>query len=222
MIRLGCNRRILCNTLFSPLARPLLARFSEYSKGVCRVTIRFVGKFGPNTQNIVDNYYDVPLENCRTFSIIAHIDHGKSTLADAIMKQAGNIPKDAQAQFLDNLEVERERGITVKAQTASMLVRSKQDNENYLLNLIDTPGHVDFSVEVERCLRVLDGGIAVLDGVAGVEAQSERCDPFFPIAETVWEQANRYKLPRLLYVNKLDRVGADFEHSVSSLHERKP
>ena len=172
MIRLGCNRRILCNTLFSPLARPLLSRFSDYSKGVCRVTIRFVGKFGPNTQNIVDNYYDVPLENCRTFSIIAHIDHGKSTLADAIMKQAGNIPKDAQAQFLDNLEVERERGITVKAQTASMLVRSKQDNENYLLNLIDTPGHVDFSYEVEKSLAACQGVLMLVDSTQGVQAQT--------------------------------------------------
>lgn len=172
MIRLGCNRRILHNTLFSPLARPLLSRFSEYSKGVCRVTIRFVGKFGPNTQNIVDNYYDVPLENCRTFSIIAHIDHGKSTLADAIMKQAGNIPKDAQAQFLDNLEVERERGITVKAQTASMLVRSKQDNENYLLNLIDTPGHVDFSYEVEKSLAACQGVLMLVDSTQGVQAQT--------------------------------------------------
>lgn len=172
MIRLGCNRRILCNTLFSPLARPLLSRFSEYSKGVCRVTIRFVGKFGPNTQNIVDNYYDVPLENCRTFSIIAHIDHGKSTLADAIMKQAGNIPKDAQAQFLDNLEVERERGITVKAQTASMLVRSKQDNENYLLNLIDTPGHVDFSYEVEKSLAACQGVLMLVNSTQGVQAQT--------------------------------------------------
>ena len=172
MIRLGCNRRILCNTLFSPLARPLLSRFSEYSKGVCRVTIRFVGKFGPNTQNIVDNYYDVPLENCRTFSIIAHIDHGKSTLADAIMKQAGNIPKDAQAQFLDNLEVERESGITVKAQTASMLVRSKQDNENYLLNLIDTPGHVDFSYEVEKSLAACQGVLMLVDSTQGVQAQT--------------------------------------------------
>ena len=172
MIRLGCNRRILCNTLFSPLARPLLSRFSEYSKGVCRVTIRFVGKFGPNTQNIVDNYYDVPLENCRTFSIIAHIDHGKSPLADAIMKQAGNIPKDAQAQFLDNLEVERERGITVKAQTASMLVRSKQDNENYLLNLIDTPGHVDFSYEVEKSLAACQGVLMLVDSTQGVQAQT--------------------------------------------------
>ena len=114
------------------------------------------------------------------------------------------------------MQEERDRGITIQSAAISFPWKTS------IINLIDTPGHVDFSVEVERCLRVLDGGIAVLDGVAGVEAQSERCDPFFPIAETVWEQANRYKLPRLLYVNKLDRVGADFEHSGSSLHERKP
>ena len=114
------------------------------------------------------------------------------------------------------MQEERDRGITIQSAAISFPWKTS------IINLIDTPGHVDFTVEVERCLRVLDGGIAVLDGVAGVEAQSERCDPFSPIAETVWEQANRYKLPRLLYVNKLDRVGADFEHSVSSLHERKP
>ena len=172
MIRLGCNRRILSRSLFGPLAKPLLSRFSEYSEIECRMTTRFVGKFGPNTQTIVDNYYDVPLENCRTFSIIAHIDHGKSTLADAIMKHAGNIPKDAQAQFLDNLEVERERGITVKAQTASMLVRSKQDNEKYLLNLIDTPGHVDFSYEVEKSLAACQGVLMLVDSTQGVQAQT--------------------------------------------------
>lgn len=172
MIRLGCNQRTLCHTLFGPLAKLFLSRFSEYSRIECRMTIRFVGKFGPNTQSIVDNYYDVPLENCRTFSIIAHIDHGKSTLADAIMKHAGNIPKDAQAQFLDNLEVERERGITVKAQTASMLVRSKQDNENYLLNLIDTPGHVDFSYEVEKSLAACQGVLMLVDSTQGVQAQT--------------------------------------------------
>ena len=80
--------------------------------------------------------------------------------------------------------------------------------------MIDTPGHVDFTIEVERCLRVLDGGIAVLDGVAGVEAQSDHLTIYSLIAETVWEQANRYKLPRLVYINKMDRVGANFNRSV--------
>lgn len=136
------------------------------------VRTRFSGKYGPNTQTIVDNYLDVPIENCRTFSIIAHIDHGKSTLADAIMKRAGNIPDNAPSQFLDNLEVERERGITVKAQTASMLVRNSKDHENYLLNLIDTPGHVDFSYEVEKSLAACQGVLMLVDSTQGIQAQT--------------------------------------------------
>ena len=136
------------------------------------LTRSFVGKQGTNTEAIVENYLDVPIENCRTFSIIAHIDHGKSTLADAIMKRAGNIPENAPAQFLDNLEVERERGITVKAQTASMLIKNKGDGENYLLNLIDTPGHVDFSYEVEKSLAACQGVLMLVDGTQGVQAQT--------------------------------------------------
>ena len=136
------------------------------------VKTRFSGKYGPNTQTIVDNYLDVPIENCRTFSIIAHIDHGKSTLADAIMKKAGNIPENAPSQFLDNLEVERERGITVKAQTASMLIRNAKDRENYLLNLIDTPGHVDFSYEVEKSLAACQGVLMLVDSTQGIQAQT--------------------------------------------------
>ena len=131
-----------------------------------------MGKPGTNTEAIVENYLDVPIENCRTFSIIAHIDHGKSTLADAIMKRAGNIPENAPAQFLDNLEVDRERGITVKAQTASMLVKNKRDGENYLLNLIDTPGHVDFSYEVEKSLAACQGVLMLVDSTQGVQAQT--------------------------------------------------
>lgn len=151
---------------------PIVARFSRYSLLLTRLTCSFIGKPGTNTEAIVENYLDVPIENCRTFSIIAHIDHGKSTLADAIMKRAGNIPENAPAQFLDNLEVERERGITVKAQTASMLIKNKKDGENYLLNLIDTPGHVDFSYEVEKSLAACQGVLMLVDGTQGIQAQT--------------------------------------------------
>lgn len=133
---------------------------------------RFTGVIGPSKDLILDNYLQVPIENCRTFSIIAHIDHGKSTLADSIMKAAGNLKSNAQSQFLDNLEVERERGITVKAQTASMLVKSERDGENYLLNLIDTPGHVDFSYEVEKSLSACQGVLMLVDSTQGIQAQT--------------------------------------------------
>lgn len=138
----------------------------------CNNIFSFTGVIGPSKDLILDNYLQVPIENCRTFSIIAHIDHGKSTLADSIMKAAGNLKSNAQSQFLDNLEVERERGITVKAQTASMLVKSERDGENYLLNLIDTPGHVDFSYEVEKSLSACQGVLMLVDSTQGIQAQT--------------------------------------------------
>ena len=167
---------------------PFVARFSG-----------FVGKPGTNTEAIVENYLDVPIENCRTFSIIAHIDHGKSTLADAIMKRAGNIPENAPAQFLDNLEVERERGITVKAQTASMLVKNKRDGENYLLNLIDTPGHVDFSYEVEKSLAACQGVLMLVDSTQGVQAQTL----------STFHSAQKHELDIIPIITKIDLPHSD-------------
>lgn len=150
------------------------------------------------------------LSHIRNFSIIAHIDHGKSTISDRILEMTGTVAKrDMQAQLLDSMDIERERGITIKSQ-AVRVNYTADDGETYQFNLIDTPGHVDFTIEVERSLRVLDGAVCVFDAVAGVEPQSE----------TVWRQADRYHVPRICFVNKMDRIGADFFRCVGMIHER--
>ena len=149
-------------------------------------------------------------DDIRNFAIIAHIDHGKSTLADRLMEVSGLISeRDQKDQYLDKMDLERERGITIKAQTVVMQYVAS-DGERYWLNLIDTPGHVDFTAEVERSLRVLDGAVVVFSAVEGVEAQSE----------TVWRQADRYRVPRICFINKLDRIGADFERTLGQIESR--
>ena len=148
------------------------------------------------------------LDKIRNFSIIAHIDHGKSTLADRLIEKTGTVAaRDMSSQLLDNMDIEKERGITIKLQTCRLF--HTHNGEEYALNLIDTPGHVDFTVEVERSLRVLDGAVATFCAVGGVEPQSE----------TVWRQADKYNVPRIGYVNKMDRSGANFFEVCRQLKE---
>jgi elongation factor G len=151
---------------------------------------------------------DIPLERTRNIGIIAHIDAGKTTVSERILFYTKKIYKIGEvhegAATMDWMEQEQERGITITAAATTCFWH------DHRINLIDTPGHVDFTVEVERSLRVLDGAVVVFDGVAGVEPQSE----------TVWRQADRYHVPRFCFVNKLDRTGADFWRVVDMIHER--
>ncbi|MCH7589848.1 elongation factor G [PVC group bacterium] len=148
------------------------------------------------------------LAKIRNIGIMAHIDAGKTTTTERILYYTGKSHKMGEvhdgAATMDWMEQEQERGITITSAATTCFWRDHQ------INLIDTPGHVDFTVEVERSLRILDGAVAVFDAVSGVEPQSE----------TVWRQANRYSVPRLVFINKMDRVGADFEASVTSILER--
>src|SRR5882672_8469968 len=137
---------------------------------------------------------DYPLNKVRNFGIIAHIDAGKTTTSERVLFYTGVSHKIGEVHegetVMDWMEQERERGITITAAAITCFWHG------YQINIIDTPGHVDFTIEVERSLRVLDGVVAVFSGVDGVQPQSE----------TVWKQANRYRVPRIVFVNKLDRI----------------
>jgi elongation factor G len=152
------------------------------------------------------------LEDTRNIGIMAHIDAGKTTSTERILYYTGVTYKigsvDEGTATMDWMEQERERGITITsaATTASWARHDKK----YRVNIIDTPGHVDFTVEVERSLRVLDGAVAIFDSVAGVQPQSE----------TVWRQADKYRVPRLAFVNKMDKMGADFDHVIRTMRQR--
>ena len=164
---------------------------------------------------------DYPIERTRDIGIIAHIDAGKTTVTERVLFYTGVAHKIGEVHegttVMDWMEQERERGITITSAATNCFwkptylpeEKKTKDNE-YRINIIDTPGHVDFTVEVERSLRVLDGGVVVFDGVAGVEPQSE----------TVWRQADKYKVPRICFINKLDRMGASWEKSLRSIWER--
>src|SRR6266511_6102602 len=150
----------------------------------------------------------VPLARTRNIGIIAHIDAGKTTVTERILFYTKKIYKIGEvhegAATMDWMPQEQERGITITAAATTAFWA------DHRINIIDTPGHVDFTGEVERSLRVLDGAITVLDAVGGVEPQTE----------TVWRQADRYHVPRIVFVNKMDRVGADFEMCVKMVRER--
>ncbi|MFL5921701.1 MAG: elongation factor G, partial [Gaiellaceae bacterium] len=150
----------------------------------------------------------IALENVRNIGIMAHIDAGKTTTTERILYYTGRTHKMGEvhegAATMDWMEQEQERGITITSAATTAFWR------DFRINIIDTPGHVDFTVEVERSLRVLDGAIAVFDAVAGVEPQSE----------TVWRQADHYSVPRIAFMNKMDRVGADFFAAVQTMVDR--
>ncbi len=156
-----------------------------------------------------------PLDRYRNIGIMAHIDAGKTTTTERILYYTGKSYKIGEVHegtaTMDWMEQEQERGITITSAATTCKWRAEEGKgEEHLINIIDTPGHVDFTIEVERSLRVLDGAVACFDGVAGVEPQSE----------TVWRQADKYGVPRMCFVNKLDRTGADFYFCVNSIIER--
>src|SRR5213594_1439245 len=152
------------------------------------------------------------LEDTRNIGIMAHIDAGKTTSTERILFYTGVTYKigsvDEGTATMDWMEQERERGITITS--AATTASWDRFDKKYRVNIIDTPGHVDFTVEVERSLRVLDGAVAVFDSVAGVQPQSE----------TVWRQADKYKVPRIAFINKMDRTGANFFAAVQSMRDR--
>lgn len=158
---------------------------------------------------------EYPLERYRNIGIMAHIDAGKTTTTERILYYTGKSYKIGEvhdgAATMDWMEQEQERGITItSAATTTFWAAEDGQGPKHRINIIDTPGHVDFTIEVERSLRVLDGAVAVFDGVAGVEPQSE----------TVWRQADKYGVPRMCFINKLDRTGADFYYCVQSIIDR--
>jgi translation elongation factor EF-G len=156
----------------------------------------------PSSKSVDGAGRTTPLSRYRNIGIMAHIDAGKTTTTERILYYTGKSYKIGEvhegAATMDWMEQEQERGITITSAATTCFWK------DHRVNIIDTPGHVDFTIEVERSMRVLDGAVAVFDGVAGVEPQSE----------TVWRQANKYKVPRMCFVNKMDRMGANFYRCV--------
>ena len=158
---------------------------------------------------------DTILNKYRNVGICAHVDAGKTTTTERVLFYTGLSHKIGEvhdgAAVMDWMEQEQERGITItSAATTCFWSGMEQQFSQHRINIIDTPGHVDFTIEVERSLRVLDGAVVVFCGTSGVEPQSE----------TVWRQANRYEVPRIVFVNKMDRAGANFEKVVDQIKDR--
>src|ERR1700675_1947532 len=162
-----------------------------------------------------------PMERTRNIGIAAHIDAGKTTTTERILFYTGLIHRmgdvDDGNTVTDWMEQERERGITITSAATTCYWTQKEDGTYksfvgiaHRVNIIDTPGHVDFTAEVERSMRVLDGAVAVFCGVAGVQPQSE----------TVWRQATKYKVPRIAFINKMDRIGANFENALNDMRKK--
>src|SRR3989337_2616831 len=159
-------------------------------------------------QSIITKNRIVPIDKIRNVGIIAHIDSGKTTTTERILFYTGRTYKigdiDKGTTQMDWMPQERERGITIVSAATTTFWKGVR------INIIDTPGHVDFTAEVERSLRVLDGGVVIFDAEEGVQSQSE----------TVWRQADKYKVPRICLINKMDKLGADFETTVGEIRDR--
>src|SRR6187431_38814 len=156
-----------------------------------------------------------PIELYRNIGISAHIDAGKTTTTERVLFYTGVSHKIGEvhdgAAVMDYMEQEQERGITITSAATTCFWKGMETQfPEHRINIIDTPGHVDFTIEVERSLRVLDSAVALFDSVAGVQPQSE----------TVWRQMNRYKVPRMCFINKMDRIGADFYRTVQMVIDR--
>ena len=182
----------------------LIARAAGGRLRLAAVPLRSYGKCGRR----LTTRASVPVSSVRNIGVIAHIDAGKTTTTERMLFYSGRITSMGEVHdgntVTDYLPEERERGITIQSACTSFMWRDHQ------VNLVDTPGHVDFTVEVQRSLRVLDGAVAVVDAVAGVQAQTE----------TVWRQADEYGVPRGAFVNKMDREGASLERASESLRHR--
>ncbi|HEY0901088.1 MAG TPA: GTP-binding protein, partial [Micavibrio sp.] len=156
---------------------------------------------------------ETPLELYRNIGIMAHIDAGKTTTTERILYYTGKSHKIGEvhdgAATMDWMEQEQERGITITS-AATTAFWTGPDQQKYRVNVIDTPGHVDFTIEVERSLRVLDGAVCLLDGNQGVEPQTE----------TVWRQGDKYRVPRIIFANKMDKIGADFYMCIDTVKKR--